>query len=78
MKKKNVIYQGHHPSRTRWPNFTLSLRKWVHLYIRRLEQLKPTEENLDELAKVFEAVGYIYLLKKAEYEQSKHGGDTES
>jgi hypothetical protein len=49
----------------------LRLRKWVHLYIRRLEQFKPTEENINELRETYEAVAYIYLLKKAEYEQSQ-------
>lgn len=40
------------------------------MYIRRLEQFKPTKENIDELKEVFVAVGYVYLLKRAEYENA--------
>jgi len=50
----------------------MKIRKWIHMFIRRLEQFNPTEENVDELRKTSEAVAYIHLLKKAECEQRKN------
>lgn len=46
------------------------------MYVRRLEQFKPTEENINELRETFEAVAYVYLLKKAEYENDTEGKAT--
>jgi hypothetical protein len=57
-----------------YPSFTIKLRKWIHLFIRRLEQFKPTKENIDELFEVFCAIGYIYLLKRAESGNPDNGG----
>lgn len=64
--KKKIIMQGHHPNRDLFPNYTIPLRKWIHLYLRRLEQFNPTEENIKELENVYEAVGWILFLKKGE------------
>lgn len=67
MAKKKIVYQGHHPSRELFPNYTIKLRKWVHLYVRRLEQFKPTKENLEELNEIVKTVTWIYNLKSMEY-----------
>ena len=67
MTTKKVVYQGHHPSRALFPNYTIRLRKWVHLYVRRLEQFKPTKQNLEELNEIVKATTWIYNLKCMEY-----------
>jgi hypothetical protein len=63
--KKKIIMQGHHPDREAMPDYTISLRKWIHLYLRRLEQFGATESNIKELENVYEAVGWVLFLKKA-------------
>ncbi len=65
---KKIIFQGHHVSRDLFPNYVIRLRKWIHLYVRRMEQFKPTRENIDELERVVRAVTWIYHLKRMEYE----------
>lgn len=71
IKKKPICYQKHHPDRELLPDYTISLRKWIHLYLRRLEQFAPTESNIKELTNVHEAVGWVLFLKKAKLIQSK-------
>jgi len=67
MAVRKVVYQGHHPSRELFPDHTIRLRKWIHMFVRRLEQFKPTEENLKELHNVVQAITWIYNLKSMEY-----------
>lgn len=71
--KNKIVYQGHHPSRDMMPNYTIRLRKWVHMFIRRLEQFKPTQKNIEELEAVARAVVWVYHLKKVEYDESLSG-----
>ncbi len=72
---KKVIFQRHHPSRELFPGYTIKLRKWIHLWIRRLEQFKPTKSNIDELERVVRAVNWIYNLKKMELENKGENND---
>ena len=65
IKRKAPIYQRHHPDRELLPDYTITLRKWLHLYLRRLEQFGATESNIKELENVYEAVGWVLFLKKA-------------
>jgi hypothetical protein len=69
--KKKICYQGHHPDREAMPDYTISLRKWIHLYLRRLEQFGATESNIKELENVYEAVGWVLFLKKAKLIQAQ-------
>ena len=80
MTKKKIVYQGHHPSREFFPDYVIRLRKWVHMFVRRLEQFKPTKENIEELDNVVKAITWIYNLKSMEYkmnngEEDKVGTD---
>jgi len=59
MTVRKIVYQGHHFDRVKFPNTTVKLRKWVHMYVRRLEQFKPTKENMDELFQVYKATQFI-------------------
>jgi hypothetical protein len=70
VKRKAPVYQGHHPDREAMPDYTISLRKWIHLYLRRLEQFGATESNIKELENVYEAVGWVLFLKKAKLIQT--------
>lgn len=45
------------------------------MFIRRLEQFSPTEDNISELRDVADAVNYVYLLKRAELENILNGDD---
>lgn len=58
MAKKTVM-QNHHPDRELLPDYTIPLRRWIHLFVRRLEQFKATPDNLKEMDNVVLAVGYI-------------------
>lgn len=59
---KKIVFQKHHPSRKLFPNYTIKLRNWHHLFIRRLEQYKPSEENLAILYNIRLAVEWVYML----------------
>jgi len=63
---KKVCYQNHHPDREKHPDWTIKLRRWQHLMVRRMEQYKATPENLVEMENVVTAVTYIRdRIKKA-------------
>lgn len=49
MAKRRVVYQEHHPDRERRPDYTIRLRKWLHLVITRIQRMNPTEENYRDL-----------------------------
>jgi len=61
-----TVYQGHHPSRILFPNYTIKLRQWIHMFVRRLEQFSPTDSNIEELRATEEAVSWIRRLKELE------------
>lgn len=56
------VYNEHHPSRELWPDFTLRLRSWMHLTVRRLEQMEPTQENFVDICNMAEAVDWVKKL----------------
>ena len=60
--EEEKIYADHHPSRELWPDFTLRVPNWMHLTLRRLEQLDPTERNFMDICSMCEAVDWIKKL----------------
>jgi hypothetical protein len=80
---KKIVYNEHHPWRERWADFTIPLRKWEHLFIRRLEQYKPTPSNLEGLENVLLAVRFVYqkmaniLHKTSNYKLEQLRGEYE-
>lgn len=48
-KKKKICYQSHHVSYDELPDFTIPLRKWIHLSMTRVNQLKSTIPHLQEV-----------------------------
>ena len=58
-KRKKIIYNDHHPDKEKFPDWTIPLRNWMHLFIRRCEQFGSTEANLSEILNLEEAVGEI-------------------
>jgi hypothetical protein len=62
MSEKEKTYQEHHPSRELFPDFTLRLPSWMHLTVRRLEQMNPTEQNFMDICSMSEAVDWVKKL----------------
>lgn len=63
------VYNEHHPSRELFPDFTLRLRSWMHLTVRRLEQLDVTQENFVDLCNMAEAVDWVKKLMFVQLEE---------
>ncbi len=58
-KKKGIVYQRHHVEYEELPDFTVKLRRWVHLAMTRINQLGSTSENLEEVQNIQMALGFI-------------------
>ena len=56
---RKIIYQEHHPDREKYPDYTIKLRKWIHMFITRLNQFKSTIENREEIRNVRKCIDEI-------------------
>jgi hypothetical protein len=71
VEKGEITYNEHHPSRELFPCFTLRLRSWMHLAVRRMEQMDATEENFMDICSMAEAVDWVKKLMYIELENKK-------
>lgn len=58
-KKGKTVYQEHHPDKEAMPNYTITLRRFHHYFISRLDNFKSNSSNLKELYNVKKAVSFI-------------------
>lgn len=72
---KERMYQEHHPSRELFPDFTLRLRSWMHLAVRRMEQMDATEENFMDICSMCEAVDWIKKLMFVKMEDTNNASN---
>lgn len=71
--EKEKIYNEHHPSRELFPDFTLRVPSWLHLVLRRMEQMNDTEQNFIDICNFTESADWI---KKMMYARM-YGGNNE-
>ena len=57
MKRRKICYQEHHPDYN-MPDFTIPLRRNHHMYVTRVQQLKPTIGNIQEICNLLLALIY--------------------
>ncbi len=72
-KKRKLVYQSHHVAYEELPDFTVKLRRWVHLAVTRIGQLKSTPEHLEEILNIQMALQFIARRMMTDIKEEDNG-----
>jgi len=55
--------QAHHVDRERYPGFTVSLPKWLHFVLTKVQRYKANDKNLKIIHDFIQSLNYEYIQK---------------